>query len=289
MSVTSFKPTLWEGALIANFHSLSTVESTLTKPISIEGEKVKFNRVGAGVINDYKGTVSWSEITLTPIDMVFDQQKYFAFSLDDCDAAQLKADVLKDVTTEHAAALVEEFDRYTYKTIAAGAKSGNSIGSNGSKIAATPSVAYDKIVDLSTILSKNKVPKSDRYCVVNAEFLGLLSKDKRFTANPVVLANGIVEGQKIASLQIVCSEELPAGQIIAYYKGACGGAKQINKVEAVRLQDSFADGVKGLCKYGAKVLREEAIAVLHYKLGTPADETPTRVEVTNTVTTKAEA
>jgi len=33
--------------------------------------------------------------------------------------------------------------------------------------------------------------------------------------------------------------------------------KQVDKIEAVRLQDHFADGVKGLAVYGAKVVRSD--------------------------------
>ena len=100
MSVESFKPTLWEGAILANFHSISTVEATITKPTSIQGEKVIFNRMGAGTIKDYEGTIAWEDINMTPIELTFDQQKYFAFSLDDCDAAQLKSHVMKEATRE---------------------------------------------------------------------------------------------------------------------------------------------------------------------------------------------
>ncbi len=289
MSVESFKPTLWEGAILANFHSISTVEATITKPTSIQGEKVIFNRMGAGTIKDYEGTIAWEDINMTPIELTFDQQKYFAFSLDDCDAAQLKSDIMKEATREHGALIAETYDTYVYGVMSAGAKSSNVIGSKSNKTVITAKSAYNYIVDLSTALSQQKVPKADRYCVVNAAVLGLLSKDRRFTASPNVLANGIVEGQRIAGLQLICSEELPANQIIAYYKGSTGGAKQIDKVEALRLQNSFTDGIRGLCKYGATVLRNEAIAVINYSIGTSADDDPAKVEVTNVVKTQEAA
>jgi hypothetical protein len=42
------------------------------------------------------------------------------------------------------------------------------------------------------------------------------------------------------------------------------------EMEAIRLQDSFADGVRGLLLYGAKVIRPNAMAVLHCKKGANA-------------------
>ena len=82
MSVQNFKPTLWEGALLHNFHSVSTADAVCVKPSEINGNKVIFNRVGAGTIKDYEGTIEWDDINTTPIEMTFDKKKYFAFSLE---------------------------------------------------------------------------------------------------------------------------------------------------------------------------------------------------------------
>lgn len=282
MTVANFKATLWEGALLANFHSVSVADAVSTRPSKIQGNKVIFNRVGAGAIKDYVGTIAWDEINTTPIEMTFDKKKYFAFSLDDCDKVQLVADVMGATTAEHAAVLAETYDKDFFTTLAAGVKSTNKIGSSTGKKDISSVNIYDYIVDLGTILSKNKVPKADRYVTVDAEILGLLSKDRRFTPNPVVLQNGVVEGQTINGMKVICSEEKPAGQIVAHYKGAIGAAKQLDEMEAMRLQTSFADGVRGLCMYGSKVLREEAIAVLFYNV-IPTDQVaPTKVEIANT-------
>lgn len=288
MTVANFKKTLWEGALLANFHSVSIADAISTKPSSIDGNKVVFNRVGAGTLKDYEGSISWDDINTTPIEMTFDKKKYFAFSLDDCDKVQLVADVMGATTAEHASILAETYDRDVLTVLAAGVVSKNTIGSKSTKIKITSANVYDYIVDLGTKLSKNKVPKGDRFVTVDAEILGLLSKDRRFTSNPNVLVNGIVEGQIINGLQVVSSEEKPVDQIIAHHRSALGAAKQLDEMEAMRLQSSFADGVRGLCMYGAKVLREEAIAVIHNTIGATGDVIPTRVEVTNTVITKPE-
>lgn len=288
MSVTNFKKTLWEGALLANFHSVSIADAISTKPAKIDGNKIIFNRVGAGSVKDYTGTVSWDEINTTPVEMTFDKDKYFAFSLDDVDRVQLAGDVMEATTEEHSAVLAETYDKDVLLTLATGVKTGNTIGSKSSKVKVSSATVYDYIVDLGTILGKNKAPKTDRFVTVNSEILGLLAKDRRFTANPNVLANGIVEGQVINGMQVMSSEEKPAEQIVAHHRSAIGAAKQLNEMEAMRLQNSFADGIRGLCKYGAKVLREEAIAVLHHTVAATGDTVPTKVEVTNTVVTKPE-
>lgn len=282
MSVENFKPTLWEGALLYNFHSVSVAGALCVKPVDIKGNKVIFNRIGAGTVKDYEGSVEWDDINTTPIEMTFDKKKYFAFALDDCDKAQLKSDVMGPTTKEHAAVLAETYDVDFFTTLAAGAKTANKIGSTSAKKKVTHANIYNYIVDLGTILSKTKVPKTERYVTVDAEILGLLSKDRRFTANPKVLANGVVEGQTINGMQVVCSEEKPVGTVIAHHKSAIGAAKQLDEMEAMRLQSSFADGIRGLMMYGSKVLRSEAIATLYYELGTAEDIEPINVKIKNT-------
>ena len=213
MAADNFKPTLWEGALLANFHSVSIADVLATKPAEIKGQKVIFNRVAGGTLKDYSGSVDWDDIDTTPVEMAFDKKKYFAFALDDVDKVQLKADLLSATTKEHAAVLAETYDKDFFAALLAGTKL--LIGSSSAKKKVTAASAYDYIVDLGTMLSKKKVPKVNRFVTVNADYLGLLSKDKRFTANPKVLENGVVEGQTINGMQVMCSEELPANVIIA--------------------------------------------------------------------------
>lgn len=257
MAVTSFKPQLWEGALIANYHNVSLADVISTKPSDVKGSKVIFNRIGAGALKDYSGTIAWDDINTTPVEMNFEQKKYFAFSLDDVDAVQLKGEVLKATTEEHAAVLAENIDKYLFTKLSAGAKAESKITG-----AIDKATIYDSIVDLGTKLSQNKVPRADRFVIVNAEVLGLLSKDDRFTKNPTILENGVVEGQFINGMQVLSSEELPKDTVIAMHKSSLGYAKQLDELEAMRLQTAFADGIRGLCMYDGVILRPEAIATL---------------------------
>ncbi|MBU5485967.1 hypothetical protein KQI86_16725 [Clostridium sp. MSJ-11] len=266
MAVANFKKTLWEGALLSNFHSVSVADTITTKPSDKNGDKIIFNRVGAGSLKDYTGTIAWDEITTTPVEMTFGQKKYFAFSLDDVDKAQLVADVMTSTTSEHGAVLSETIDGYVLGKAVAGVKTGNYPTKTTAKSIAKVSEAYDCIVDLGTLLGKNKVPMNDRYVVINNDFLNLLQKDDRFTRNPEVLANGIVNNAKINGMTVIISEEVPTNKVVALHKSATGYAKQIDELEAMRLQTAFADGIRGLAVYDSVVLRPEAIAVLNYTI-----------------------
>lgn len=263
MAIDSFKKVLWEAGLITEFRKTSVAELISTKPTRTDGSKVIFNRLTTGDIKDYKGNIEWDKITTTPIEMTFDKQKYFAITMDDLDAVQAVKDVMTDTVADEAAKIKEQEDTDFFTTLAAGA--GDTIGKTKAVVLNAKNV-YDNIVDMGTKLSKKKVPKANRFVVVDAEILGLLSKDDRFTKNPTVLENGVVEGQKINGLQVVQSEELPTGTILAVHKSGSGFGRQLSKTEAMRLQNAFADGVRGLDAYGSIVLRNEAIVALKYSL-----------------------
>ncbi|HDX9654342.1 TPA: hypothetical protein ROY23_004863 [Bacillus wiedmannii] len=265
MSVATFIPTIWEARLMANFHKRSIADLITTKPTKIEGNKIVFNRVGAVNVKNYEGTVEWDDTNPSKVEINMDQKKYFAFKVDDVDAVQAAGDLIDPHTQEAGAVLQETVDKFVLG-LHTGAHKDNVIGSDATPIELSPKNAYDYIVDLNTTLNMKKVPKTERFTVINSQVLGLLSKDDRFTKQPVILENGVVEGQVINGSQIVVSEETPntAGKykIISLHKSAIGHGKQLNETEAQRLQNSFADGVRGLMVYGSGVLRSESLAVL---------------------------
>lgn len=265
MAITSFIPSVWEGKLLSNFRKASVAELVTTAPTKVEGNKIIFNRIGASTLKDYNGSIVWDEATTTPIELSMNQKKYFAISVDDVDAVQAAGDVLDSVTEDEALAAKEAMDGYVLG-LYTGVHADNVIGDDTTPITLDKSNVYDYIVDLGTKLSQKKVPVSNRFVIVNAQVLGLLAKDDRFTRNPNVLENGVVEGGKINGMQVVVSEELAnvSGKIkiMALHKSAIGFGKQIEETEAIRLQNAFADGVRGLFVYGAGVLRPEAMAVL---------------------------
>ena len=266
MSVQSFIPSIWEARLLANFHKTSVAEVITTKPTEVKGGKAIFNRVSAVNVKDYTGAITWDELTTTPAELTYNQKKYFAFTVHDVDKVQAAGDLVDAHTAEASATLQETIDKYVLSMYTA---AGNAIGTDASPVvlsALNKTSAYDYIVDMGTKLSQKKVPMANRFVVVNAQVLGILSKDPRFTANPTVLENGVVEGQKINGMQVVVSEEIAnvngKYKFLALHQSAIGYGKEIDSIEAMRLQNSFADGVRGLAVFGATVLRPEAMVVL---------------------------
>ena len=249
MAVTNFIPQVWEARLMAKFHERSVGQIITTAPTKIEGNKIIFNKVSDIALKDYEGSVSFEDLTTSKVELPMDVKKYWAFKVDDVDAVQSAGELIDPHVEEAGYGLQEATDKLILDEAL---KTSHTV--EGEK-------AYDVIVKANTQLNKHKVPKAERFAIVNAEVIEELHLDARFVANYTVLENGIIEGAKINGVQLVFSEELNGGSyaIVALHKSAIGFGKQLQETEAMRLQNSFADGVRGLQVCGTKILREEAI------------------------------
>ena len=251
MSVTNFIPVLWESRLLAKFHERSITDLITTAPTKVEGNKIIFNHVSDVSINPYTGTVNFEDLTTSKVELPLDHKNYWAFKVDDVDAVQAAGELIDPHVQEAGYGLQEATDKYVLDEAL---KTLNTVTKNELK-------AYDIIVKCNTLLNKKKVPKADRFAVINAEVLEELNLDARFTANYTILENGIIEGGDINGTKLIFSEELNEGNyaIVALHKSAIGYGKQLEETEAMRLQNSFADGVRGLQVDGVKTLRPDAI------------------------------
>ena len=249
MAVTNFIPQIWEARLMAKFHERSVGQLITTAPTKIEGNKIIFNKVSDIALKDYEGSVSFDDLTTSKVELPMDVKKYWAFKVDDVDQVQAAGNLIDPHVAEAGYGLQEATDKLILDEAL---KTSHTV--EGEK-------AYDVIVKANTQLNKHKVPKAERFAIVNAEALEELHLDARFVANYTVLENGIIEGAKINGVQLVFSEELNGGEfaIVVLHKSAIGFGKQLEETEAMRLQNAFADGVRGLQVCGVKTLREEAV------------------------------
>lgn len=270
MAITTFKSSVWETALITAFRGISVTNMITTAPTRIEGQKAIFNVVSGGTIKDYvpgTTTIAYDEATTTGIELTYDQKKYFALSIDDCDAIQAAGPVLSVLAQEKAYDIKEAVDTAVLAAMLANAPTANKIGTAAAKKSiSTASQAYDFVVDLGTALSKKKVPIANRFVLASAAFINLMAKDSRFSSNFNVLPTGIVQGATVNGMTIIQCEEVPADTVLAVHKSAFGFGEQINSVEAIRLQGSFSDAVRGLVQYGNVALRANGLAALYYTI-----------------------
>lgn len=277
MALDSFIPQVWSARLLMNLHKklVYAQEGVVNRDYEGEirdmGDTVKINAIGPVTIGTYtKNTDITDPETLTDSQtmLLIDQAKYFNFQIDDVDRAQQNPKVMDAAMREAAYGLANVADQYV-AGLYTGVSAGNTIGDDTTPVVPDKTNAYEYLVDLATILDENDIPEDGRWVVVPPWFHGLLQKDDRFvhatTAGDGVVRNGVI-GQA-AGFTVYKSNNVPntSGtkyKIIAGHPWAITYADQINKVEAYRPEKRFADAVKGLHLYGAKLVRPNAIAVM---------------------------
>lgn len=278
MALNSFIPEIWSARLIQSlkanlvYAQPGVMNRDYEGEISQAGDTVHINSIGAVTVNNYARNTDMlapQELEDAQAILTVDQQKYFHFQVDDVDKAQMKPSIMDAAMNEAAYALASVADAFVAAKAVAGASAANSIGSDGSPIIPTALTAYEYLVDLGVKLDEAKIPSMGRFVIIPPWYKGLLLKDDRFThataAGDALIRNGVI-GQ-VSGLNVIESTNVPnTGG--ALYKILCGTqmattyAEQINKVEAYRPEKRFADAVKGLHVYGAKVVRPEALAVM---------------------------
>lgn len=281
MAVTTFIPELWSARLLYALEKAHVATNLVNRnyegEISNHGDTVHINTIGAITVKSYtKNTDIDAPETLTTTDqtLVIDQAKYFNFQVDDVDKVQAAGELVDTAMGRAAYALADVSDAYLLGVIAAGAAAGNTIGSAAAPIALTASNVYENIVKLKTKLDKANVPNTGRTIVVPPDVHSLLLLDDRFakstaTAGQEALINGLVG--RIAGFDVYMSNNVKTGtgtdtgktpyfEITAQITDATTYAEQIIKTEAYRMESRFADAVKGLHVYGAKVTDGTKIA-----------------------------
>lgn len=281
MAVTTFIPELWSARLLYALEKAHVATNLVNRnydgKISNHGDTVHINTIGAITVKSYaKNTDIDAPETLATTDqtLVIDQAKYFNFQVDDVDKVQAAGELVDTAMGRAAYALADVSDAYLLGVIAAGAAAGNTIGSAAAPIALTASNVYENIVKLKTKLDKANVPNTGRTIVVPPDVHSLLLLDDRFakstaTAGQEALINGLVG--RIAGFDVYMSNNVKTGtgtdtgktpyfEITAQITDATTYAEQIIKTEAYRMESRFADAVKGLHVYGAKVTDGTKIA-----------------------------
>ena len=301
MAVLNFKPTIWSKVILAAlkknlvFGGDMVVNSDYEGEISGPGSSVRITQFGDPVISSYSpgGTISYQQLQDAGMELLIDQSKSFSFVVDDVDRRQAAGDMqsyLEDRAAYKMADTADQFLASLYtgvaqKNVVLNSSSASSI-IPGNEI--TPAVYssthpadfYQQVLlPLKVKLTEANVPMQGRYCIVPAWAEALLEQTQAFIAitdmqgnASQVFQNGMIG--RAAGFNILVSNNSVNYDPTFSTGGAQGGyivqaghpmaltyAEQITETEALRLQTTFGDGVRGLHVYGAKVVRPDAIAV----------------------------
>jgi len=277
MAITNFQPEIWSATLLTSlkkslvFAAPGVCNRNYEGEITAGGDSVRIISISRPSIGTYvKGSTTVTPQALTDAErtLLIDQQKYFAFYIDDIDKAQAKAGgaLMTEAAQESAYGLRDVADQYV-AGLYTGIASGNAISTTA---ITTSALAVTGLLNLKTKLDNVDVPTQGRYVIIPPWYHALLLGSTLFTAvdssgNSEGLRNGTVG--RAYGFDILLSNNCVnvTGDdwiVQAGIPGAITYADQIIEVEGYRPESAFSDALKGLHVYGAKVVRPTALATL---------------------------
>lgn len=299
VSVLNFKPTVWSKVILAALKkSLVFGSSALTNDdyegeISGPGNSVRITQFGDPTISAYTpgSPIAYQALQDSAQDLLIDQAFSFSFEIDDVDRRQAAGDMqayLEDRAAYALANVADQFIAGLYTGCASANQLNQSLSSSAnyllpqpfSSATSHPADFYTQVlIPLGVLLDQANIPKNNRYCVMPPWAEALVRQTLGFVAvtdmqgDPSqVFTTGMIG--RVAGFDIYTSNNCVEFDTTYSTNGAQGAyvvqaghpmaityAEQITQTEALRLQTTFADAVRGLHVYGAKLVRPDAIAV----------------------------
>ena len=268
MAIKNFIPTVWSENLYTEldrqYIGVKHCNREFEGDIRGRGSSVKICGVGAINVSNYtKDTDLATPQTLDDSvrELIIDQAKCFNFQIDDIDRAQTTPKLMNAAMKVAASALANEADKYIYSLYE---EAGNVI--QDTAVSADTLLAH--FIEARKLLYVNNVTdSSDIVFEVSPEIAALIIKAKLAVAtdNGDVLENGCLGS--IAGCKIYVSNNIVvegnAHKCIARTGRAIAFAEQLSEINAYRPEKRFADAVKGLHLYGAKVVYPKEIVALN--------------------------
>ena len=233
----------------------------------IPGNAVKIPSIGSVTVSPYTVYTDMDdeEAEDSSQSLTIDQQQYFSIVLDDIDAAMSKPAILAAYAREAAHQIQKKIDGYLAGILSAGTLT-TGLGDGTTPIEVNSANIGSQLSAMAVLLDNALVPRSGRYVVLPpwaVEKL-VLANIADSTNNVGELAEGFVA--RHAGFNVLMSPLVPntAGakyKIIAGSNISATKAIGINKTEIIRHPTQFADKLRGLAVYGAKLTRAATVCV----------------------------
>lgn len=264
MAVANFIPEIWSKKLLKIFDKMVVMAKLVNRDYEGEikeaGDTVHIRTFGDVTVNSYTRdmTISFQALTDPMVDLTIDQQKYFAFKVDDMDKAQSNIGILEGYSERAAIAIRDVVDTRLIGHYA-DVPAANTIGSTGAPITLDKDNIYSYITQLSQALDDANAPQDGRNLVIAPKFKTMLVNSDQFIRatdlGDKVVQNGYIGEVSNFAVHVTTNDATVSGckHLLALTKDFISFASQISKVESVRPYNMFADAVKGLYLYGSKV------------------------------------
>lgn len=282
MAVTSFVPTIWYSRLLVALRQRLVGEYAVNHDVETSGEllyggSVKINRIGQVVLKDYTGAnITYDDMDTTAETLNIDHCKYEARQLDDVDAVQSRdgGQLMAKYADSMAYAIADDLDKETFKELTGAALPANTVGSDATpEVVTTGTQAKAVLLKMKSLADKANVPEDMRRLFCGSDFENALLSDPYINISPAKADESLRAGYigTIYGIEVFRSNNIPQttggnDQVILTHPMFTTEVNQIQKIEALRLQDSFKDAVRCLSVSGVKTVMPEGVikAVVDY-------------------------
>lgn len=225
-------------------------------------------------------TISYSGVSDSSQILTIDQEKYFAYSIDMVDSQQSAVNIANETAYQAGRDLAEAADAYLLQTLfLAGALT---IGGTGTRFlgdsstavsiaaantAVTASGAINYLGRMSQRLDEADIPADDRWVICPPWFVNYLVQEKVLQA-PSVDGEAAYQNGRVGrayNFDVRTSTNLTnynaaSSHIYAGHKSAVQFAGKMIEARSFPMETKFAEAVRGLYTYGAKVVRGYGLA-----------------------------
>lgn len=266
MAVTNFIQTIWSKKIQDDLElKCKLVDNCLR---DYEGDckyarTVKILGVGEPTIGDYTGAdIEIEEMSDRGQELTIDQQKYFAFYVDDVNQAQSVPGLKEKYQEKAVHGLAVARDSYVASLIKG--------ATNATTATALTQEAVKEAIDAAIVALRERNFDEEGVIEITPAVYNVFKNCliTLSTNNPEYIKKGIVGVYD--DFNVVMSNNMAKDGTYAYCcirgKKAVAFAGQINEVEALRAEKKFKDIIRGLDTFGAKVIDDNRIQVIKVPL-----------------------
>ena len=281
MAIQNFIPTVWSENLYEEldkqYVAVANCNREFEGDIREKGDTVQICGVGNVRVRDYVKNANMEDpetLSENCKTLEIDQAKYFNFQIDDIDRAQASPRLMEAAMKKAASALANSADAYVFSLYS---QAQNVYVSNNP----TVDTIISELINARAQLYKKNVSNSEEVVFeVTPEVAALILKAKvlHATDNSTALEAGCIGS--IGGCKVYVSNNInriDTGASILHHcflrtKRAIAFAEQLSEIDAYRPELRFADAVKGLHLYGAKVVYPNEFVLLRVQIDYEPEE-----------------
>jgi hypothetical protein len=287
-SLVNFIPEIWSKKLSLILDKSGVMSQCVNRDyegeIKNQGDTVKIRSFGDVAVQTYtkNSNITYTDLTDPMQSLIIDQQKYFAFKVDDIDKAQADINILEGYLKRAKVAIDLARDTFLLGKYVDTDATNIISAIDFSATATTDKQIYGTFVALAKALKNSNAISSDGkapdgknpWVVINPDVEAYLLTTEQFThyaKNPdKALRQGTIG--TIAGFDVLVSTNMPtsaptssaggAVQVLAGINDAITFASQVTEVKHEDLQGTFGEAIKGLYVYGAKTVVPKGLATV---------------------------